>query len=165
VRDAGEFDEFYRGTYDRILAYLYAAGGDLADAQDAAQEAYLRAWQHWGTLSGSDDPERWVRTVGWRSLATGWRRLRRRRSAYTRYGLTDPVPGVSEDSVALVVALRRLPAPQRHALVLFHIVGLPVTAIATETHVPVGTVKARLSRGRKALAALLGTTESETSHV
>jgi DNA-directed RNA polymerase specialized sigma24 family protein len=43
VRNADEFDEFYRGTYDRILAYLYAAGGDLAEAQDAAQEAYLPA--------------------------------------------------------------------------------------------------------------------------
>jgi RNA polymerase sigma-70 factor (ECF subfamily) len=42
---------------------------------------------------------------------------------------------------------------------LHHVVGLPVAAVADETGVPVGTVKARLSRGRQALAALLPLTD------
>ena len=62
---------------------------------------------------------------------------------------------VDESRVALVEALRRLPEHQRQALVLHHLCDLPVRDVARETGVPEGTVKARLSRGRVALAALL----------
>ena len=57
--------------------------------------------------------------------------------------------------MALVRALERLPEAQRHTLVLHHIADLPVHEVARELGVPEGTVKARLSRGRAALAALL----------
>ena len=149
------FDEFYRHTRERLLAYLYAVGGELTEAQDAAQEAYARAWQRWASVGAMADPEAWVRTVGWRVLANRWRSLRGRASAYRRHGAPSEVPGPSEDTVMLVTALRRLPADQRLAIVLHHVVGLPVASVAEETGVPVGTVKARLSRGRQALAALL----------
>jgi RNA polymerase sigma factor (sigma-70 family) len=166
VRDADGFDEFYRDTRQRVLQHLYAAsGGDLAEAQDAVAEAYARAWQRWTKVSTYADPEAWVRVVAWRILANGWRKLRGRLVAYRRHGPPEASPPVSEDAVALVTALRLLPAEQRIALVLFHIVELPVAAIAEQTGVPVGTVKARLSRGRQALAALLSTSESETNHV
>jgi RNA polymerase sigma-70 factor (ECF subfamily) len=57
--------------------------------------------------------------------------------------------------VALVAALRRLPEEQRRAIVLHHLADLPVAEVAAETGAPIGTVKARLSRGRAALALLL----------
>jgi RNA polymerase sigma-70 factor (ECF subfamily) len=162
--DVAGFDEFYRGTGQRVLAYLYAAGGDLAEAQDAAQEAYMRAWQRWGSIA-EHDPEQWVRTVGWRILANRWRKLRGRLVAYRRHGLPPPVPALTEDAVALVTALRVLPAKLRVVIVMFHILELPVAAIAAETGTPVGTVKARLVRGRQELANLLRVTESERTNV
>ena len=54
-----------------------------------------------------------------------------------------------------MAALRQLPEAQRQALVLHHIADLPVHDVAREVGVPEGTIKARLSRGRAALAALL----------
>jgi RNA polymerase sigma-70 factor (ECF subfamily) len=165
VRDADGFDEFYRGSRGRVLRYLYAVSGDLADAQDAAAEAYTRAWQRWARFGGADDPEAWVRVVGWRILANNWRKLRGRVVAMRRHGLPEPVPAPSDDTVALVAALAHLPAEQRIALVLYHIVELSVAEIATETGVPVGTVKARLSRGRQALAAKVRVYETEANHV
>jgi RNA polymerase sigma-70 factor (ECF subfamily) len=164
VRDAAGFDEFYRGTRARLLEYLYAAGGDLAEAQDAAQEAYTRAWQRWEQVRWYADPEAWVRVVGWRVLANRWRKLRSSRSAYRRHGVDSPVPPPGEETVALVAALRRLPVNQRNAIVLHHIVELSVAQIATETGVPIGTVKARLARGRAALAALLTVQTTEVDH-
>jgi RNA polymerase sigma-70 factor (ECF subfamily) len=155
VTGSAGFDEFYRDTRERLLAYLYAAGGELTEAQDAAQEAYARAWQRWASVGAMADPEAWVRTVGWRLLANRWRKLRGRATAYRRHGAPEAVPAPSEDTVLLVTALRRLPAEQRLAIVLHHVVGLPVADVAAETGAPVGTVKARLSRGRQALAALL----------
>ena len=64
-------------------------------------------------------------------------------------------PEVDESHVALVAALKQLPEEQRQALVLHHIADLPVQQVAAEVGAPVGTIKARLSRGRTALAALL----------
>jgi RNA polymerase sigma-70 factor (ECF subfamily) len=167
VADADRFDEFYRSTRQRVLAYLYAASGDLAEAQDAAQEAYARAWQRWSQVGTYADPEAWIRTVGWRVLASRWRKLKNGARAYRKIEAPQAVPGPSEESVALVAALRQLPVEQRVALVLHHIVELPVAQIAAETGVPVGTVKARLSRGRQALAALLPITDGygRTDHV
>jgi RNA polymerase sigma-70 factor (ECF subfamily) len=57
--------------------------------------------------------------------------------------------------VALVEALRKVPAEQRRALVLYHLCDLSVAQIAAETGVSAGTVKARLARGRAALAPYL----------
>jgi RNA polymerase sigma-70 factor (ECF subfamily) len=156
VRDRDGFDEFYHGTRTRLLTYLYSVGGDWAEAQDAAQEAYTRAWQRWGSLAGSTSPEAWVRTVGWRVLSHRWRKLRARRTAYRRHGPPGPAPAPSDDTVLLVDALRRLPETQRHALVLYHLLDVPVARIAAETGAPAGTVKARLARGRTALAEILG---------
>lgn len=161
MNGADEFDEFYRSTRQRVLAYLYAAGGDLCEAQDTAQEAYLRAWQRWPRVSRLADPEAWVRVVGWRVQANRWRKLRGRAAAHRRHGLPGATPGPSEESVVLVAALRLLPADQRRALVLHHIADISVADIAVETGVPVGTVKARLARGRQALAAHLPDPEDQ----
>ena len=165
MRDAERFDEFYRGSRQRVLEFLYAVTGDLAEAQDAAQEAYTRAWQRWASVGRSADPEAWIRVVGWRIIANGWRKQRGRLVAYRRHGLPDPTPAPGEDTVALMAALKVLPSEQRIALVLHHLLDLPVAAIATETGVPVGTVKARLARGRRALATLINNDESEANHV
>jgi len=165
VSDPDSFDAFYRGTRQRLYDCLYALTGNAAEAQDAAQEAYARAWQRWSTVSDYADPEAWVRTVGRRIAVSRWRRMRTALSTDRRAALPHAVAGPEPDSVALVAALSRLPLAQRTAIVLHHISGLPVAEVAREMGVPEGTVKARLSRGRKALAELLGMDEPEASHV
>ncbi|GAA3746708.1 SigE family RNA polymerase sigma factor [Micromonospora maritima] len=158
--DSG-FEEFYRNSRQRVVTVLYALGGDRAEAQDAAQEAYARAWQRWSRVSAYDDPEAWVRTVGHRLLVNRWRKARNSVVAYRRHGPQPAVGPPSENTVALIAALRRLSAEQREAIVLHHLADLSVAEIAAQTGVPTGTVKARLSRGRKALAALLDVTLPE----
>jgi RNA polymerase sigma-70 factor (ECF subfamily) len=54
-----------------------------------------------------------------------------------------------------VAALRRLPEAQRRALTMFYLGGFSVLDIAAVEGVPEGTIKARLSRGRQAIAATL----------
>jgi RNA polymerase sigma-70 factor, ECF subfamily len=65
------------------------------------------------------------------------------------------VPAVSEETAALAQALRALPLPQRQVVVLHHLLDLPVEQIARELRMPVGTVKSRLARARRALARQL----------
>lgn len=150
-----DFDDFYLGTVRRVTAQIVALLGDASEAEDAVQEAYARAWQRWDAVSKMDDPAAWVRVVAYRIKVSAWRSAVRRVAAYRRHGPPGDVPEHGPDSVALVAALRRIPEAQRRAIVLFHMAGLTIEQIAAEVGAPTGTVKARLSRGRAALAVLL----------
>ncbi|MEU6204170.1 SigE family RNA polymerase sigma factor [Micromonospora musae] len=159
--DVEGFDEFYRGSRQRLLGFVYVLTGNLAEAQDAVQEAYIRAWQRWSTVSGYDDPEAWTRVVASRIAVSRWRSLRSRARAYLRHGAVETTPGPGTETVDVVAALRRLPEEQRTAIALYYLLGMPVAEVARETDAPVGTVKARLSRGRTALAGLLAVSDLE----
>lgn len=155
MADTDEFDAFYRTTRQRLFTMVYALTGDLAEAQDVTQDAYAKAWQRWGRVSGYGDPEAWIRTVARRIAISGWRRARNALTAQRRAARLDALPGPDPGLVALVAALSKLPGPVRAAIVLHHLVDLSVADVARETGAPEGTIKARLTRGRRALAALL----------
>ena len=157
------FDDFYRATSRRVLHHVYALTGDLAEAQDCVQEAYARAWQRWSRVQTHDDPEGWVRTVARRVAVSRWRRTRTAMGYLLHHGRPETMSAPSEDHALLVRALRDLSQPQRDAVVLHHLVGLSVEEVAQRTASPPGTVKARLHRGRAALAAVIGDLEAPTT--
>jgi RNA polymerase sigma-70 factor (ECF subfamily) len=152
---AEDFDAFYRAGATRLVRQLVPLVGSRAEAEDVVQEAYARAYARWSTVARYDAPEAWVRTVALRLAVSRWRRTRNAALAWRRRAEPEEALGVGPDSVALVAALRRLPEAQRVAIVLHHLMDLSVEQVAAETGAPTGTVKARLSRGRAALAPLL----------
>ncbi|HCB05780.1 MAG TPA: SigE family RNA polymerase sigma factor [Nocardioides bacterium] len=154
--DEAEFDDFYSSSFTRVTGQLYAMIGDRDEAQECVQEAFVRAWQHRRSLQRAEHPEAWVRTTAYRLAVSRWRRVVRGRRPVDR-ALGAPLTAAppSEAHVAVVQALEQLPEAQRRAIVLHHLADLSVHDVARETGVPEGTVKARLSRGRAALAALL----------
>jgi RNA polymerase sigma-70 factor (sigma-E family) len=156
MRDADEFDAFYASTSRRVLGQVYAMSGNRAEAEDAVAEAYLKAWDRWATVRDCDSPEAWVRRVASRTAVSSWRKAVNRIRAHHRDTIDQRVDGLSPDHVALVHAFRQVPADLRRIVVLHHLVGLTVTEIADEVGAPPGTVKAKLVRGRRAMAELLG---------
>jgi RNA polymerase sigma-70 factor (ECF subfamily) len=159
---AAAFDSLYQAHYGDVVAMLHALTGDLGEAQDLSQEAFFRAWQRWDALATYDNPVAWIRRVAlnlagsrWRHLRVADRHLRRERPAV--------VPALQPDHVAMVAALRKLPGDQRRALVLHHMLDLPVAEVAHELGVAVGTVKSWLHRGRAALAAQLADPAQEVT--
>lgn len=147
-----EFDAFYAATHRRVVGQVYAMTGSLHEAEDCVQEAYARAWQRWDALSAGGSPEAWVRTVAVRLAVSWWRKAVNRLTAHRREHRVAEVPGMNPDHLAVVAALRRISADQRLAIVLYHYAELSVEEIATETGASPSTVKARLARGRRALA-------------
>lgn len=148
-----DFDAFYAATHRRIIGQVYAMTGSLAEAEDCTQEAFARAWQQWSKLSVDlGSPEAWVRTVATRLAVSSWRKAVNRLKAHRREYAVAEVPGMTPDRLAVVDALRRISDDQRLAIVLYHYVGLSVEEVAAETGALPGTVKARLARGRRALA-------------
>ncbi|BFU42843.1 sigma-70 family RNA polymerase sigma factor [Krasilnikovia sp. MM14-A1004] len=159
MRDAEEFDAFYTASSRRVLGQVYAMTGNRAEAEDAVAEAYLKAWDRWSTVRDCDSPEAWVRRVASRNAVSAWRKAVNRLRAHHRDAVGEEVEGLGPDHVALVHALRQIPGDQRRVIVLHHLVGLNVAEIAQEVGAPTGTVKARLARGRRAMAEHLSDTE------
>lgn len=162
-----DFAAFYDATWNHTVACAYGMTADLAAAEDLAQEAYCRAWRRWRRLREYDDAGAWVRLVATRLAVSRWRRVRTSIDFLARSRGPEDADPPSEQTVLLVTALKRLPEAQQRAVVLHHLGDLPVAEIAKIEGCPEGTIKARLSRGRTALAELLGATiepEGETSH-
>lgn len=162
--DEAQFDRFYATSFTRLVGQVYAMCGNLTEAQDCVQEAFIRAWDRRKKLDITQSPEAWVRTTAYRLAVSRWRRATRALRPPDR--ALQPMPTPEEpgiERVALARALAQLPEPQRRAIVLYHLCDLSVGEIADEVGSPAGTVKARLARGRHALARLLST-DMEARH-
>jgi RNA polymerase sigma-70 factor, ECF subfamily len=151
-----EFADFYRASYRRVAAQVFAYLGSAAEAEDAAQEAFLRAWRQWSEVSRYDDPVAWVRRVAWNLATSRLRRLATAARVLRLHRPPDVVAALSPDHVALVAALRTLNHRHRQAIVLHYVADMTVADIAAELNVPRGTVLSWLSRGRTRLAEQFG---------
>jgi len=152
------FTELYAASYARLVGQLTVITTDRDAAEDAVQEAFSRLWRQWDSLSGYDRPEAWLRRVAVNIAISRWRRIRR------LHPLRQSDRDAGEDDAAgradIEAALRRIPVKQRHALLLHHVVGLPVAEVAQELGAAEGTVKSWLFRGREALQRSLGVEEA-----
>jgi RNA polymerase sigma-70 factor (sigma-E family) len=150
-----ELDELYDASYRRLVVQLYAVCGDLADAEDAVQEAFVTALRKRSHLTRLSNPEAWLRTVAFNRLRGGWRHS----AVVRRYQCRVPGPQgaveVGPEHVAIVTALAEIDEQQREVVVLHYLADLGVAEIAAELGVPEGTVKSRLFRARTKLAHLL----------
>ena len=78
------FAAFFRVAYPRVVGQLRLLTGDVATAEDVAQEAFVRAASRWGQLARYQHPEAWVRKTAFRLAVDGLRRARRHRGALAR---------------------------------------------------------------------------------
>ncbi|MFF4188056.1 SigE family RNA polymerase sigma factor [Streptomyces sp. NPDC001691] len=152
-----EFEDFYAHSVKPLVGQVYLMTGDLHEAQDVVQEAFVRAWGRRSRLEAGAGPEAWVRTVAWRLAVSRWRRGRRAAEAWRRHSRTHPdlAPEPDPGTVALTDALRKLSDRQRRVAVLHYVCDLSVEQVAHETGISAGTVKTHLSRARAALAPRL----------
>jgi RNA polymerase sigma-70 factor (ECF subfamily) len=154
-----EVKRLFDASYRRLVGQMTAFTGSHAEAEDVVQEAFVRAVARAGHVMTLANPEAWLRTV-----AVNVARSRFRRATRLLELVSEPVgvaPEISPDHVALVAAPAQVPAAQREAIALFHVADLPVREVADLLGVPIGTVKARLARGRHALASLLADRNEE----
>lgn len=155
VRTEADFTDLYENHFSELAAQVCAYLGDATEAQDLVQEAFLRAWQRWDKVGGYEEPVAWVRRVAWNLATSRHRRNQVARKFLQKSSAPEPAPAASPDHVALVAALKKIPAKRRQAMVMHYMADMTISAIAAHTGAREGTVKSWLHRGRKELAALL----------
>ena len=120
----------------------------LADGEDAAQEAMVAVFRHLRDLREPGALRSWVRSIATREAV----RVARRRSAAPLRELPEELPGPADAETVADVRdlLARLQPEQRAILVLRDVEGLEEQEAAELLGVPLGTVKSRLHRARRA---------------
>ena len=175
LTDEELLQEFTRGTEvayqtlmrrheDRIFALAFRMTGDRSDALEATQDTFISAFRQAHTFRGDSSFGTWLYRVGINACRDLLRKRRR---------LPEPVADPSDDPhaasvdpgadeieaiagrVDLARALAQLPEEYRRAVTLHDLGGFPYDEIAVIAKVPIGTVKSRISRGRRMLAGLL----------
>jgi RNA polymerase sigma-70 factor (ECF subfamily) len=154
-----DFDSFYRRELPAMVALAGAITGSNIVAEDLAQEALVRAYKRWDTISRYDKPGAWVRRVTINLALSSRKRLaaevraRLRLSPPPTTAATDP----RYDDVWEAVA--QLPGKQRAAVALHYLEDRSVADIATMLDCSESTAKVHLHRGRTQLADLLEGTQ------
>lgn len=143
---------------DKLFSVAYRVLGNRQDALDATQDAFLSAFRQAAKFRGDSAFSTWLYRIGVNACNDLLRKKK-------RFVLTDDPeppeitgPRTDEDAVRRVDLQRALASLQpeyREAVVLHDLGGVPYEEIARITATRIGTVKSRISRGRKRLAELL----------
>jgi RNA polymerase sigma-70 factor, ECF subfamily len=161
--DLPAFNALVLRFQDSVYGLTLRMLGDPHSAEDATQDAFIRAWQHFETYRGGSFRS-WLFTIAANRARDELRRRGRRpvtsldeaRDDPDRADLDPADPGPSAQQIlerselqsALETALRTLPDDWREIVVLADIQGLDYSEVSVVMGIPVGTVKSRLSRAR-----------------
>ena len=174
VSPAPDFTTFMRNYQDMVFSTAARLTGNDAQAEDIAQEVFLKAYENYDHLSTSPTAGGWLKTVATNLSLNHLSRYRKRWrffSEFKRDSAADDrdAPEVefaapdtffsgveAEERRALVdEALAQLPPHQRVPLVLYHFEELPYEDIARKLGVSLAKVKTDILRARAALAKIL----------
>jgi RNA polymerase sigma factor (sigma-70 family) len=162
--DAG-YEAFVRAYAGAVYSAALRLSGSRPDADDLAQETFIRAYQALRRFDAERmlllESRPWLLTITVNLWRNTLRRASRRpqQTGASHPDVADRRPGPeaaaedSADSALLVGLLRELPEHHRVPVVLRHVVGLSYAEIATVLDCPVGTAKANVARGLDRLRA------------
>lgn len=155
--DATAFEELVITYQHRVFGVALRMLGNAAEAQEVAQEAFVRAHRGLGDFRGEAKLSTWLYAITSRlcltRLGSGERRLARQgEEALLRLADASPRPDAalehSELEAALQRAIAELPEDRRIVVVLRDLEGLSYEEIAQVLDLELGTVRSRLHRAR-----------------
>ena len=157
--DHEAFDALAGAAYHRLYAIARRILRDEYSAEDAVQDALVRAWRDLRGLRDRDRFDAWLHRLLVHACQDQIRRRRRRPLEVAVASVDEPA---TEDRIGQMVdrdelerAFIQLPVEQRAALVLTHYVGLSAPEVAAILRIPAGTVYSRLHYGARAMRAAI----------
>lgn len=160
--DRNAYGDLVRSHHQGVIQVIYRMCGDAELAQDAAQEAFLRAWNHLPSFRPGTNLRSWLYRIAMNAALD----ILRRESKISNTDLEtlvipDPQAGPEsellqkERTQAVQAAILGLSEASRAVLVLREYGGLTYQEIAASLEIPLGTVMSRLSFARRQLKSAL----------
>ena len=154
-----DFDRLYRNAYPRVFRTLSAILGDPAEAEDCAQDAFVKAYQAWKRWRPDAPAEAWIHRIAVNRAISYRRSTQLRTVGELLRRLGRPSGGADPAQVAskpdLLKALRSIPPKLAAAIVLRHYHGYNNREIAAALGVSERTVGTRLNQAAAKLRPLL----------
>jgi RNA polymerase sigma-70 factor (ECF subfamily) len=153
--DHDAFASLVEARIDHAVRTASAILGNEADARDAVQEAFVSAWVNLPRLRDVGRFDAWLSRIVVNRCRDVLRRRRRSRELALDSVILSHDLEPDSDLTDLNAAFEALEIDERHLLVLHHLHHQPVAEMAARLGMPVGTVKWRLYRARRALERAL----------
>ncbi|HEX6347997.1 MAG TPA: RNA polymerase sigma factor [Candidatus Dormibacteraeota bacterium] len=160
-----DFERMFHEHQDRVFAFCYSMTGSRAEAEDVAQEVFLRAWRslrEWDDKRVAELSQRaWLHKIALNVVRNRVRASQSRPplaasdAALAVVAAPGRAPESAVESRWLAERVAALPPPQREAVVLVQVQGFPYAEAAELTGRPLNTVKSDVHRGLASLRRML----------
>ncbi len=168
MTDPSQFESFMRDYQDMVFTTAFRLVGSEADAEDIAQETFIKAYDHFNELRASPTVGGWLKTVARNMSLNHLSRYRARWRFFSEsetaeheqrdFAAEMPAPDTHQEALdagdrreVVEAALQTLPPDQRVALVLYHFQDLSYEQIAANLRISIGKVKTDIHRARETL--------------
>jgi RNA polymerase sigma-70 factor (ECF subfamily) len=156
--DAKAFESLYRLHVDRVYGLCLRMTGNVAEAEDCTQEAFIQAWNKMDKFRGDSAFGTWMHRIAVNAVLGRMRKSKRERDRIQLASeeLLSPA-SINDDGDLrdLSDAVNRLPAGARHVFVLYGVYGYSHEEASNMLGIAAGTSKAQLHRARRLLAQQL----------
>lgn len=156
--DARAFEALYRLHVDRVYGLCLRMTGNVGEAEDCTQEAFIQAWNKMQKFRGDSAFSTWLHRIAVNAVLGRMRKSKRERDRIQVVADTSPAPVSTGDTGELrdlAAAIERLPAGARQVFVLHAVYGYSHDEAADMLGIAAGTSKAQLHRARRLLAQQL----------
>ena len=156
--DSSAFEKLYRMHIDKVYGLCLRMTGNVAEAEDCAQDAFIQAWNKLSKFRGESAFATWLHRIAVNAVLGRMRKSKRERDRIQIASEISPAPASIGDSGNLrdlSDAVDRLPEGARHVFVLSGIYGYSHEEASNLLGIAVGTSKAQLHRARRLLSQQL----------
>lgn len=156
--DSGAFESLYRMHIDKVYGLCLRMTGNVAEAEDCAQDAFIQAWNKLDRFRGDSAFATWLHRIAVNSVLGMMRKSKREQDRIQIAGESTEPPVAQADTGELrdlADAVNRLPEGARHVFVLYAVYGYSHDEASTMLGIAPGTSKAQLHRARRLLAQQL----------
>ena len=153
--DSRAFEQLYRMHIDKVYGLCLRMTGNVAEAEDCAQEAFIQAWNKLSKFRGESAFSTWLHRIAVNSVLGRMRKSKREQDRIQIAAEISPGPATIGDGGNLndlSDAVNRLPEGARHVFVLSGIYGYSHQEASNMLGIAVGTSKAQLHRARRLLS-------------
>ena len=156
--DARAFEALYKMHVDRVYGICLRMTGNVSEAEDCAQEAFIQAWNKMDKFRGDSAFSTWLHRIAVNSVLGRIRKAKREQDRITAVGDTAPATVTTGDTGELrdlSEAVDRLPKGARNVFVLHAVYGYSHDETGEMLGIATGTSKAQLHRAKRLLAQQL----------